>query len=230
VRPTPEHDIRFVANQFEIRALEGSKANITGYASVFNKKSQVLGGGFVEVINKGAFKKTLQERGTQTSRDDIKALFNHDTSLVLGSKRAGTLKLAEDKQGLHYEVSLDLDIPHHRSAYMMIERGDVTNSSFGFDVLDETWSVPDDSKEPVVREVLETRLYEVSPTAFPAYQDSTVMAERSFRNLAQMSGLDLNDLIDANNNGELKSLLQEEEEVIFNAEARKRRLELLKKS
>ena len=113
---------------------------------------------------------------------------------------------------------------------MMIERGDVTNSSFGFDVLDETWSVPDDSKEPVVREVLETRLYEVSPTAFPAYQDSTVMAERSFRNLAQMSGLDLNDLIEANNNGELKSLLQEEEEVVFNAEARKRRLELLKKS
>jgi HK97 family phage prohead protease len=230
VRPTPEHDIRFVTNQFEIRALEGSKAVITGYASVFNKKSQVLGGGFVEVINKGAFKKTLQERGTQTSRDDIKALFNHDTSLVLGSKRAGTLQLAEDKQGLHYEVSLDLDIPHHRSAYMMIERGDVTNSSFGFDVLDETWSVPDDSNEPVVREVLETRLYEVSPTAFPAYQDSTVMAERSFRNLAQMSGLDLNQLIEANENGELKSLLQEEEEVVFNAEARKRRLELLKKS
>ena len=82
VRPTPEHDIRFVTNQFEIRALEGSKAVITGYASVFNKKSQVLGGGFVEVINKGAFKKTLQERGTQTSRDDIKALFNHSTDLV----------------------------------------------------------------------------------------------------------------------------------------------------
>ena len=78
----------------------------------------------------------------------------------------------------------------------MIERGDVTNSSFGFDVLDERWNVSENADEPVIREVLETRLYEVSPTAFPAYQDSTVMAERSFRNLAHMSGLDLNELID----------------------------------
>ena len=230
VRPTPEHDVRYVANAMEFRTLEGSKAVISGYASVFNKKSQVLGGGFVEVINSGAFNKTLQERGTQTSRDDIKALFNHDTSLVLGSKRAGTLKLAEDKTGLHYEVNLDLDIPHHRSAFLMIERGDVTNSSFGFDVLDERWNVSDDAGQPVVREVLETRLYEVSPTAFPAYQDSTVMAERSFKNLAHMSGLDLNELIDANEKGELKSLLQQEEETVFNADARKRRLELLKNS
>ena len=228
VRPTPEHDIRYVTNEMEYRTLEGSKAVISGYASVFNKKSQVLGGGFVEVINNGAFNKTLQERGTQTSRDDIKALFNHDTSLVLGSKRAGTLKLSEDKAGLHCEVNLDLDIPHHRSAFLMIERGDVTNSSFGFDVLDERWNVSDDAEEPVVREVLETRLYEVSPTAFPAYQDSTVMAERSFRNLAHMSGLHLDKLIEANENGELKSLLQKEEETVFNADARKRRLELLK--
>ena len=62
----------------------------------------------------------------------------------------------------------------------------------------------------------------VSPTAFPAYQDSTVMAERSFRNLAQMSGLDLNDLIDANNNGELKSLLQEEVGLVLHVSQLKR--------
>ena len=85
-----------------------------------------------------------------------------------------------------------------------------------------------DADDPVIREVLETRLYEVSPTAFPAYQDSTVMAERSFRNLAHMSGLELDKLIEANENGELKSLLQKEEETVFNADARKRRLELLK--
>ena len=52
----------------------------------------------------------------------------------------------------------------------MIERGDVTNSSFGFDVIEERWSVPENSDDPVLREVLETRLYEVSPTPFPAYQ------------------------------------------------------------
>ena len=191
VRPTPMHDVRHIVHEFESRTLDGSKAQISGYASIFNKASQVLGGGFVEKIQKGAFGKTLQERGTQTSRDDIKALFNHSTDLVLGSKRAGTLRLSEDSKGLHYEVDLDLDITHHRSAFKMIERGDVTNSSFGFDVIEERWSVPENSDDPVLREVLETRLYEVSPTPFPAYQDSTVSAERSFKGLADMSGLDL---------------------------------------
>ena len=228
VRPTPTHDVRYIVNDFEARALEGSKAVISGYASVFDKSSQVLGGGFVEQSKRGAFTKTLQERGTQTSRDDIKALFNHSTDLVLGSKRAGTLKLSEDSQGLHYEVDLDLDITHHRSAFKMIQRGDVTNSSFGFDVIEERWSVPDDEDQPVLREVLETRLYEISPTPFPAYQDSSVEAERSFKGLSELSGLDLRDLIDAHENGNLKEVLQEEDEKIFNAEARKRKLDLLK--
>ena len=229
VRPTPMHDVRHIVHEFESRTLDGSKAQISGYASIFNKASQVLGGGFVEKIQKGAFGKTLQERGTQTSRDDIKALFNHSTDLVLGSKRAGTLRLSEDSKGLHYEVDLDLDITHHRSAFKMIERGDVTNSSFGFDVIEERWSVPENSDDPVLREVLETRLYEVSPTPFPAYEDSSVTAERSFKGLADMSGLDLRDLIEANEKGSLKDLLQNEEETVFNADARKRRLELLEK-
>ena len=229
VRPTPMHDVRYIVNEFESRTLDGSKAQISGYASIFDKASQVLGGGFVEKIQKGAFGKTLQERGTQTSRDDIKALFNHSTDLVLGSKRAGTLRLSEDSKGLHYEVDLDLDITHHRSAFKMIERGDVTNSSFGFDVIEERWSVPENSDDPVLREVLETRLYEVSPTPFPAYQDSTVSAERSFKGLADMSGLDLRDLIEANEKGSLKDLLTEENERVFNADARQRRLDLLQK-
>ena len=125
-------------------------------------------------------------------------------------------------------MNLDLDITHHRSAFKMIERGDVTNSSFGFDVIEERWSVPESSSEPVMREVLETRLYEVSPTPFPAYQDSSVSAERSFKGLAELSGLDLRDLIEANDQGSLKELLNEENETVFNAEARKRRLDLLK--
>ena len=228
VRPTPSHDVRYIVNQFEARTMDGSKAVISGYASIFDRSSQVLGGGFVEQIKRGAFTKTLQERGTQTSRDDIKALFNHSTDLVLGSKRAGTLKLSEDTKGLHYEVDLDLDITHHRSAFKMIERGDVTNSSFGFDVIEERWSVSENSDDPVLREVLETRLYEVSPTPFPAYEDSTVTTERSFKGLAEMSGLDLRTLIEANENGSLKELLQNEDEQVFNADARKRRLDLLK--
>ena len=86
------HDVRHIVHEFESRTLDGSKAQISGYASIFNKASQVLGGGFVEKIQKGAFGKTLQERGTQTSRDDIKALFNHSTDLVLRIKESWNTK------------------------------------------------------------------------------------------------------------------------------------------
>ena len=55
VRPTPSHDVRYIVNQFEARTMDGSKAVISGYASIFDRSSQVLGGGFVEQIKRGAF-------------------------------------------------------------------------------------------------------------------------------------------------------------------------------
>ena len=69
VRPTPSHDVRYVVNQFEARTLDGSKAVISGYASIFDRSSQVLGGGFVEQIKRGAFTKdSTRKRNTNLKR------------------------------------------------------------------------------------------------------------------------------------------------------------------
>ena len=61
VRPTPIHDVRYIVNEFEARAMDGSKAVISGYASIFDRSSQVLGGGFVEQIKRGAFTKLFKK-------------------------------------------------------------------------------------------------------------------------------------------------------------------------
>ncbi|BCV06324.1 MAG: hypothetical protein CM15mV130_270 [Caudoviricetes sp.] len=80
-----------------VEPLDGSKAQISGYASIFNKAS-VLGGGFVEKIQKEHLERPLQERGTKHREMISKLFFNHSTDLVLGSKRAGTLRLQKTQK------------------------------------------------------------------------------------------------------------------------------------
>ena len=68
---------------------EGNTMTAIGYASVFNRLSQNLGG-FVEQVRSGTFSKTIREA-------DVRALFNHDADQVLGRSNSGTLRLQEDE-------------------------------------------------------------------------------------------------------------------------------------
>ena len=77
---------------------EGNTMTAIGYASVFNRLSQNLGG-FVERVAQGTFAKTIQEA-------DVRALFNHDADQVLGRSKSGTLRMQEDEKGLRYEIDL----------------------------------------------------------------------------------------------------------------------------
>ena len=137
---------------------------IRGHASVFNQE-EVIFPGFREVILPGAFEKAI-------GRDDVRALWNHDSNIVLGRSTAGTLKLEEDKIGLAYSV----DPPDTQLVRDMvispIERGDVTGSSFGFRV-ETANEIPQDDGS-LLREVVAAELIDVSPVTFPAYPDATV--------------------------------------------------------
>jgi HK97 family phage prohead protease len=113
---------RIAVQDLEIRA-EGNGMTLRGYAAVFNSPSQPLP--FIETIERGAFADSLK------SRNDVKLLWNHDTSTVLGSTRAGTLRLMEDERGLLVEADLP-DTQAGRDAATLIQRGDVTAFSFGF--------------------------------------------------------------------------------------------------
>ena len=156
---------RFTA---ELRA--ASSGRLAGYAAVFDSPSQDLGG-FVEVVRPGAFKRTL------TAAEHVRALYDHDSRHVLGRVGSGTLKLAEDSRGLHFEVKLP-ETTVARDLAVLVERGDVNGASFAFRVAPEGehWDV---SGAVPRRDLLAVQLEEITITARPAYADTSV-ALRSF--------------------------------------------------
>lgn len=133
---------------------------IAGYAAVFNTLSVELWG-FREKIAPGAFAGSLG--------DDVRALWNHETGIVLGRTKSGTLRLAEDEVGL----AIEIDPPASAANYVeTIERGDVDQMSFAFRALEQTWD--EDDEGVLVRTLLKVKLYEVSPVTFPAYPATSV--------------------------------------------------------
>ena len=185
---------RITVNEFELRdATEGDGMTFVGYGAVFNSDSEPLP--FTERIAPGAFSRSLR------SRNEIKMFVNHDTTQVLASKRAGTLRLSEDSHGLRVEADLPATTAGKDMAYL-IKRGDVADMSFGFSVPrgGDSWS--DDG---ATRELREVRLHEVSiVTGFPAYA-ATTASVRSLDGLVEATGLEadkLNAAITALENGD----------------------------
>ena len=137
---------------------------IEGYAAVFDKNSEDMG--FIERIAPGAFKNSLKT-------SDVRALFNHDSNIILGRSTAGTLELKEDKKGLFMSVTPPDTQLVRDMVLSPIERGDVTQQSFGFTVQSDDWDYRDN--EPSIRTITEIKeLFDVSPVTFPAYPDTAV--------------------------------------------------------
>lgn len=143
----------------EIRADEDN-GNIVGYAAVFNSLSEDFGG-WREIVRPGAFRKTINEKR------DIRALWNHETSYVLGRTLNGSLALREDEQGLRVEIKPP-DTQWARDLVTSVRRGDISQMSFGFRTVRDNWR-EDSNDTGTLRELLEVELYEVSPVTFPAY-------------------------------------------------------------
>ena len=171
--------------QFEVRETDEGMS-FSGYAAVFNSDSQPLP--FTERIAPGAF------RGSLRNRNDIKLLWNHDTASVLGSTRAGTLKLTEDNRGLYVEAMLP-NTTVGRDAKELISRGDVDAMSFGFTVArgGDEWS-----SDGSTRTLTKIVLHEVSIVAFPAYTATAgSTAVRGLDKVAKRAEVDADALADA---------------------------------
>lgn len=189
---------RYLDTEFEVRAHAGPSGGhtVTGYAAKWEKSSQNLGG-FVEQIRAGAFTRTIREA-------DVRALFNHDPNIVLGRNKAGTLRLAEDTSGLHYEV----DMPNTTVARDLVEsmqRGDISQSSFGFATITEDWGFTE--RDFPLRTLIEAKLYDVSPVTFPAYLDTESTARAAFKSLASARSMSLDDIAGIAASGGLGDLL-----------------------
>lgn len=185
-----------------VRSEDGALPKIEGYAAVFNKDSEDMG--FIERIIPGAFKNALE-------KSDVRALFNHDPNIILGRTSSGTLELREDKHGLFMSVTPP-DTQLVRDMVMTpIERGDVTQQSFGFTIKSDEWTNLD--KDTPIRTITEVReLFDVSAVVYPAYPDTTV----ALRSLDKNKGIltdEKNLVTQANRNRNMKADLIILEEV-----------------
>ena len=159
--------LRTAATDFKTRE-DGEELLIEGYFAVFDSNYDIWPGAS-ESIAQGAFSNSLET-------DDIRALTNHNTDLVLGRTRAGTLTLREDTHGLWGSIRInpkDTDATNTRERVL---RGDVSQCSIGFDIIREDTEFREDgSVHWTIREV---KLYEVSVCTFPAYTETNVNARK----------------------------------------------------
>ena len=149
----------------ELREADDGELHISGYFAVFGSNYEI-GPSMSESIAPGAFLGSLN--------GDIRALINHDTTLVLGRTTAGTLKLKEDEVGLWGDVTINPNDSDAMNTYQRVLRGDVNQCSFGFRILKEDTELREDgSVHWTLREV---ELHEVSVCTFPAYEATNVTA------------------------------------------------------
>lgn len=147
---------------------------IEGYFAIFNSNYDIFPGA-TESIAPGAFKNTLG--------NDVRALVNHDTTLVLGRKKAGTLELKEDSKGLWGRIHINPNDSAAMSLYERVKRRDVTQCSFGFEIVaEETDHLPNGDVHWTIKEI---NLFEVSVCTFPAYKETNVDARKKDLDIAR---------------------------------------------
>ena len=166
-------------NISELRIDKSSEGGdrIVGYTAVFDQEIEfkgMFGGGFREVIRKGAFTRAIEEN------HDIRALFNHDPNNILGRTTSNTLFVREDDVGLFVDIRPDLEDSHSANIMRKIERGDVTGMSFQFTITKETWTEEEEGLD--LREIQDVNMFDVGPVTFPAY-DETTAAVRSIEQI-----------------------------------------------
>lgn len=151
---------------FMTRAEDGN-LYIEGYFAVYNSRYDLWDGAY-ETIAPGAF--------DGETDGDVRALANHDSTLVLGRTTAGTLTLRTDERGLWGSIVVNQQDQDAMNLYERVRRGDVSQCSFGFDILDQDVQYQDG--EPTVWTIRKVKLYEVSVVTFPAYTDTSVTVRR----------------------------------------------------
>lgn len=161
--------MRTIPTEFKTRE-DGEALSIEGYFAVFNSIYEIYPG-MTESVAPGAFTKSLA--------NDVRALTNHDTTLVLGRTKAHTLELREDAHGLWGHIDINPNDADAMNLYERVKRGDVDQCSFGFDIRSEDTDIREDgSIHWTIRDV---ELYEVSCCTFPAYEETNISARSAER-------------------------------------------------
>ncbi len=163
--------IRSVSTEFKTRE-DGDRLAIEGYFAVFNSNYDIAPG-MSESIAPGAFASSIS--------GDIRALINHDTTLVLGRTKANTLQLREDSHGLWGHIDINPNDVDAMNLYNRVKRGDVDQCSFGFDIRSEDTDIREDGS--IHWTLKDVELYEVSCCTFPAYTETNISAREHDRDM-----------------------------------------------
>lgn len=202
---------RCAPTEFEVRARKGDAGGVVveGHAAVFNRLSQNLGG-FVEQMDPKAFDRSLGDN------PDVRALINHDPSMLLGRTRSGTLRLSKDSEGLAYEIDMP-DRQDARDLIVSMERGDISHSSFAFFVMrdGDEWSETEQGMPLRTLTAVSIHNGDVSPVTYPAYEDTdSGVAGRAYKSLAEARSLDVAAVRAAAEAGSLRDLILGEEQPV----------------
>jgi len=131
---------------------------LSGTVHVFGTRT-LVGGRYVEFAPK-AFDKALKA-------SDVRAFWNHDTTLLLGRQSAGTLRLEVGPERLSYAIDLP-DTTYAADMRALVERGDLSEMSFGIIPGDIRLGKADDGK-PVQTHMSVASLFDISPVSLPAF-------------------------------------------------------------
>lgn len=208
---------RFTALPVETRAgPRGAESRtIGGYAAVFNRPSENLGG-FVEVVDARAFNKSQGD-----GWPSVLARFNHEDNMLLGTTSARTLRVAVDNVGLSYDV----DVPESRQDVLeLVERRDVQKSSFAFQAYEDNWSLSEHNFPE--RRLLGVRLVDVAPVTLPAYADASV----GLRSLAEKFEAEVEEVRSLAAQNELRKFFVTTEKTAPLTSGAQARMELLSKA
>jgi HK97 family phage prohead protease len=154
---------------FEMRTDDTDEDGLTleGYAAVFDAPTRIDSweGTFDEIIERGAFAKTIGERMPVMQ-------FDHGRDVATGSVPIGAIEsIREDDHGLHVRARLH-DNARVEPIRQAIASGAIDGMSFRFRVNRESWA--DKDQAIPTRTIREVDLFEVGPVVFPAYASTSV--------------------------------------------------------
>lgn len=140
---------------------------IEGYFILYEVETELYPG-CLEIISRGACDESV-------AKNDVRALWNHNTQFVIGRKKALTLEIKCDEKGVWARIKLP-NTSYARDLYELVKRGDVDQCSFGFDIEIEDYEIL--ANDNIRWRIAKADVWEVSIVTFPAYENTSVEARK----------------------------------------------------
>ena len=135
--------------KFTLEEMDDEKGSFKGYASIWG-----IVDSYGDVVVKGAFKRTLKDN------KQFPLLWSHALMEPMG-----IIEAKEDSIGLAVKGQINVDVQRGREIRSLMRQGAVPGLSIGFQTVREEY---DRTTDPATRQLLEVKLWEISPCVFQA--------------------------------------------------------------